>query len=266
MIKKILWMVVFCVACAGQAGAQFFIEEGKVVLPVSGGERVNKFITIDNTSKEAMDVKVYWEDFQYQAPFDGSKQFLPAGTAPGSASGWVQYMPQEFRIPPFGKQKIDYTVSVPQNVTGGHYGVLFFEKSAGSAADATGVKIVTRIGCLFFIEAKDSVKKASLGDVVLAGNAVTGSLTNSGNVVLIPRTTYYMMDMSGMVVDRGELARLYVPPDGVASWKMTLPQGLAAGKYSLILNADLDEGDIVVKEITLDRNSSGEFVVEKVQD
>ncbi len=248
------------------AQAQLFLEEGKVVLSVSPGERVNRSLTIDNTSKDEMDVRVYWEDFQYESPFDGTKKFLPAGTVPGSASSWIQYMPQEFKIQPSQKQRIDYTINVPSDIQGGHYGVLFFEKSGGAVIDEKAIKIVTRIGCLFFIEAKDGDKRAAIGNVLLAGSDLTGTFTNSGNVVLIPRMTYYMMDDSGMVVDRGELAKLYVPAGAAASLKVALSKDLSAGHYSLVLNADLDGGDIVVKEITLQKTSSGEFLVEKVQD
>ncbi|MEI6437821.1 MAG: hypothetical protein WCO69_03610 [Candidatus Omnitrophota bacterium] len=237
-----------------------------MVLSVSGGDRISKTITVDNNSKDEMDIRVYWEDFQYQAPYDGSKKFLPAGTGMGSASGWIQYMPQEFKIPPSGKQKIDYTINVPAQVEGGHYGVLFFEKSTGAATDVTGVRIVTRIGCLFFIEAKNKAKKAQVGDIAVAGGDLTGTLTNAGDVVLIPRITYYVMDESGMVADRGELGRLYIPPGESAPWKLPLPKELAAGRYSLMVNADLEEGDIAVKDITLQKSSSGEFTVEKVQD
>lgn len=266
MKKSALFLLFFLVLLAGPARAQFFLEEAKVNLSVSGGDRINKSIVVDNTSSEPIDVKVYWEDFQYEAPYDGSKKFFPAGTVSGSAASWVQYLPQDFKLPPFGKQKIEYTINVPQQIEGGHYGVLFFEKTDGSSVDTTGVKVVTRVGCLFFIEARNKIKKAGLGDIAVAGHDLTGTFTNNGNVVLIPRTTYYMMDDSGMVVDRGELVKSYVPPGGSASWKLALPNGGGAGHYNLVLNADLDEGDLVVKEISLQKNSSGEFLVEKVQD
>ena len=90
------------------AKAQLFLEEGKVVLAVAGGDRINKSLTVTNTSKEELRVKVYWEDFQYQPPYDGTKKFFPAGIGPASASKWINHSPQEITLPAFGKQKIRF--------------------------------------------------------------------------------------------------------------------------------------------------------------
>ena len=130
MIVRIIFLVFCAVGMLNvQAQAQLFLEQAKVSLDVSGGEHLNGSLLIHNTSSEAVNIKVYWEDFEYKPPYDGSKNFLPAGTAPASASQWVTFSPQTFSIPAFGQQKIDYTVSVPSQIQEGHYGVLFFERS-----------------------------------------------------------------------------------------------------------------------------------------
>jgi hypothetical protein len=266
MKKLIVFLAFFYVVLAGAAGAQVFVEEGKVVLSVSGGERINKSITVNNTSPEAQDLRVYWEDFEYVAPFDGAKKFMAAGTGKGSASQWVKFAPQEFKIPPFGRQKIDYTVTVPADIEGGHYGVLFFERVSDSAQNGTGVKIVTRIGSLMFIESKDKVKKAELKDVKAGAEGFKGLFVNAGNAVLIPRMTYYFVDSSGVAVDRGDIPQLYVPVGAEAPWTVALPKGITTGQFSLVVNADLDDGDLVVKEITFTRDSAGAITIDKVQD
>jgi hypothetical protein len=97
----------------GAARAQLFLEDGKVVLAVSGGDHLTGSLLIHNTSADPAEIKVYWEDFEYRPPYDGTKNFLPAGTAPASASQWVSFSPQVFTMPGFGQQKIDYAVTVP---------------------------------------------------------------------------------------------------------------------------------------------------------
>src|ERR1700679_3463586 len=128
MVLRIV-VLTLCLAgiITGEAKAQLFLEDGKKVLAVSGGDHLNGSLLIHNTSSQQADVKVYWEDFEYKPPYDGSKNFLPAGTAPASASQWVIFSPQTFSIPAFGQQKVSYTVSVPAVIQAGHYGVLFFE-------------------------------------------------------------------------------------------------------------------------------------------
>lgn len=266
MRKTFFLTAVVLLFLAGPARAQFFIEQAKVNLAVSGGERVQNSVVINNMTPEEVSVRVYWEDFEYEPPFDGAKKFYPAGASSRSASGWVQYVPQEFRLPAYGKQKVDYTITVPRGIDGGHYGVLFFEKTEDPAKGPLGVKIVTRIGCLFFIEPKNKVKQADIRDVAVNASAMTGSLANEGNVVLIARTTYYIMDEGGMAVDRGEMAKFYIGPQSTASWKIPLPADLKTGRYTLFLNSDLEEGDVAVKEITFEKGSAGEIAVVKVQD
>ncbi|MBF0485666.1 MAG: hypothetical protein HQL16_04025 [Candidatus Omnitrophica bacterium] len=267
MIKKIILLTVAVfMIFAGEARAQFFLEQGKVSLPVSGGDRINKSLIIHNTTADAVKVKAYLEDFKYESPYDGSKAFLPAGTGVGSLSQWFSFSPQEFTLPAFGKQVVDYTISVPSKVEGGHYGVLFFEKADPPIRDASGVSVVTRLGCLFFVEPKDRLKQASLLNIKADGNFIKGDFSNQSNVVLIPNTTYYAMDEGGMVADRGEIKKLYIPPLETASWALELPQKLNPGKYSLVINADLEDGDVVVKEIELTKDVSGSLTITAVKD
>jgi len=266
MIFRIIFLM-FCAVGMSTAPsyAQLFLEDGKKTIAVAGGEHTTGSLLIHNTSAEAADVKVYWEDFEYKAPYDGSKNFLPAGTAPASASQWVTFSPQVFSMPAFGQQRIDYMVTAPAQVQEGHYGVLFFERSSDSLKNEGGVTLVTRVGCLFFIEPKDKVKKADL-NVGLKANSIAANFTNQGNVILIPRTTYYIMQKDGMVLLRGESKKLYVPPGVSAPLDILIKKPLDPGQYTLVINADLEEGDVVVKEIGLAVDASGQYTIVNTQD
>ena len=261
MIARIIFLVFCAMGMLNvQVQAQLFLEQAKVSLDVSGGDHPNGSLLIHNTSSAPVYIKVYWEDFEYSPPYDGSKNLLPAGTAPGSASQWVTFSPQTFSIPAFGQQNIDYTVSVPSQMQGGHYGVLFFEKSISSEPlGHEEVTLVTRIGCLFFIEPKDKNKKAALQDISLKANSITVSFVNQGNVILIPRTTYYIMREGGLVLLRGESKKLYVPPGATGTLEIPLKKKLNPGHYTLVVNSDLEEGDVVVKEIGLTVDTAGQI-------
>jgi hypothetical protein len=267
MIARIM-LIVFCAAGLfnTQAHAQFFLEQAKETLQVSGGEHRNGTLLIHNTSSEPENIRVYWEDFEYKPPYDGSKNFLPAGTAPGSASQWVTFSPQTFSIPPFGQQNIDYSVTVPSQIQEGHYGVLFFERSTSASLNHEEVNLVTRIGCLFFIEPSNKDKKAVLQDIGIKAAKITVSFVNQGNVILIPHTTYYIMQEGGLVKNRGDIGKKYVPPGASALLEISLKQKLSQGRYTMVVNSDLDEGDVVVKEIGLSVDASGQLTVMNSQD
>ena len=263
MITKIILLLLCAVGIPiAQVHAQLFLENGKVVLAASAGEHTNGSLLIHNTSEQVAYIRVYWEDFQYKPPYDGTKNFLPAGTSPTSASQWVTFSPQTFTMPAFGQQKVDYTISVPSVISEGHYGVLFFERSSNALNTDVGVTLITRVGCLFFVEPKDKNKKAVLQDIAFKDNSLAVSFVNQGNVILIPRTTYYIMQDSGLVVLRGEVKKLYVPPGVSARLEISLNKKLNSGKYTLVVNSDLEEGDVVIKEIGLTVKPDGQITIE----
>jgi len=164
-IRTILLVIVALCVLSGEARAQFLLEEGKVSLAVSGGDRITKSLWIDNITGESVAVRVYWEDFQYQPPYDGTKLFLPAATGQRTASLWVDFTPKEFTLPPYGKQEVSYTISLPGQIQGGYYGVLFFEKVTQPLKSNSAVDVITRVGCLFFLETKVSNRKAAIQDL-----------------------------------------------------------------------------------------------------
>jgi len=245
------------------AGAQVFLEEGKVKLDVIPGENIAGKLTLHNTSDRDVDMKVYWEDFVYKPPFDGSKEFLPKGTSGYSAAEWINVSSRTLMFGPFAKRTVSYSVNVPEDITKGHYGVLFFEKEGAEIEAKTGLNVVTRVGCLFFIEPRDKIKKADIGNFRFSENDLTADFINRGNVILVPEGTYYVINDEGMAFDRGEAAKIYLPPDQTAEYALALNGDLAPGSYTLVLTVTLEDDDVLVKEIDFNKSySSGLNIIE----
>ncbi len=251
---------------ASQARAQYFIEGGKEVLAVSGGERINKSVIIHNSTAENISLKASWEDFQYEPPFDGTKSFVPAGTGTRSLSQWISFSSTPFIIPPFGQQQLNYTLSVPAVIKDGYYGVLFVERAGDPENTKTGLQIITRVGSLFFVEPKDAVRKAQIRDIAIAGTTLKGIFHNQSTVVLIPKMTYYFMDEQGVVADRGDIKALYLPPDGAGNFEIALPAGLAIGKNTLVINAELEDNNVVVKEVEITKDAAANLTILNTRD
>lgn len=210
---------------------------------------------------------MYWEDFSYIAPFDGAKKFSPAATLKTSLASWVQFSPQYMDLGPFAKMQIKYVIEVPSNAKGGYYGVLFIEPQNKGISDTDkGVRIITRVGSLFFVETGDRNKKASLGEATMDNGIFKARLTNEGDVILLPRSSYYIMDREGLLADRGELKNYYLPPDKSTDIEMSLPQGLKKGDYTLVLTFDLQDGDVLVKEVDISKNSDFDYKLHTIRD
>ena len=248
-----------------EAKAQLFLEEGKKVHTIAPGERVTGSLMVNNTSERTIRIKAYWEDFQYISPFDGAKKFLPAGTAEKSFSSWAVFKPREFELVPYGKVKIDYTFDVPENATGGYYGVLFFENITDSFVDKTGVNVVTRAGCLFFLEPENKNKRSAVENIVIENDTVKGEIVNEGDVVLIPSGTYYVLNRENVAQDRGEINKLYLPPDGRGNFSFKIKDFLAIGDFTAVVTFDLD-GDVIVREIDFSKDISGHIKLLNVRE
>lgn len=264
--RLILLGVLLLINMNSNVYAQVFLEDGKVKLSVSPGENVAGKLILHNTSDKDVNMKVYWEDFVYKPPYDGSKEFLPRGTGSHSAADWVNVTTKTLMFGPFAKRTVSYSVNVPDDIRQGHYGVLFFENETTRLDSAKGVNIVTRVGCLFFIEPEMKIKKSVLKDFQFSGRKLTASFTNLGNVIVIPDGTFYVIDQDGMVFDRGEIAKIYLPPDQTADYPLTLNRDLDPGVYTLVMTISLEDDDVFVKEIDFEKKYPSGFNIIEIRD
>jgi len=261
----------------------FRVDQNKVrlIIPPAGSQ--TGIIKIYNQSNDILKVKVYLEDWKYAQANDGSKDFFPANTTPLSCAGWITFSPSEFSIPPYGIQNVSYTVRVPQEAKGGRYAVLFFETSymkekAFLIGDElkSGAFLNIRLGSLFYVEVKGSVKRdARIDSFSVAFNpdkkelSIRGELKNTGNADITTAATFHIMDQKGIVHARGEFNSIYILPGDKAPISASWSQPLLPGKYDLVLTLNLGKsleetssgrGPIITKEADLEIGSNTEVV------
>lgn len=231
-------------------------------------------------------MRVYLEDWFYAPEGDGSKSFAPAATTARSCSSWISFSPEEFNIPPKGEQRVSYKVNVPRNsaLDGGHYAVLFFESKVGELAApkefaGAGLNLVVRVGALFYVEIRGTVKRTAVIDNLKLGKEsspnrllIEADFRNSGNADITTAGTFHIMDSQGMVYARGEFNPLYTLPEDKAkligswdTWKNPIPKG----SYDIILTIDLGRalseaglgrGPVITKEAAIEIGDKGEII------
>jgi hypothetical protein len=167
---------------------------------------------------------------------------------------------------PYAKRTISYSVNVPERFDKGHYGVLFFEKEGAQIDAKTRLNVVTRVGCLFFIEPKGKVKKADIKNFELTAKGLSADFTNQGNVILIPDGTFYIIDEEGTVGDRGEIGKIYLPPQQTADYTLAFNRDLDPGAYTLVMTITLEDGDVLVKEIDFQKSDPSTFKIIEIRD
>lgn len=264
-------LIILIILLAGSslpAMAQIVVEEGKIVRSARPGETIVEEFRVHNRSDRALPIRAYWKDFQYRPPFQGEKEFLAHGTVDSSFHGWASFSPNEFILPPYGRQTVRYSFKIPENADRGYHGVLFFETdTAGEGDTNVGLNVVTRIGTLFFIQPETAERSAAIRGISALENTLSGKLVNTGDMTLSPEGIYYLLDEEGMVASRGqEVTRLFLPPGEEGVFECGLKGSLEAGRYTMILTFDLGEGVSSVKEIDLIRNTTGNLEIRSVRD
>lgn len=269
-MKRLLTCFVFAIFTFiySQVFANIWPDKADINLKIKPGETKTDTIKVSNLTDKAVIVRVYTDDFTYIPPFDGTKKTLPAGETAFSCAGWISASPQEFNLPPRGNKDVKYTLKVPEGVKGGYYGVLLFEEVPPELDNKVtlGAKLVIRIGTTFFLETSDSEKKIGVEGVSVNKNDISGELRNIGDAILMSKGAYYVMDGKNKVVHRGEVDKFYLPPQEKVPFKISLPEKISQGTYSLVLNFGFESGGSAVKELSLSKDEAGNLKVVSVKD
>ncbi len=251
-IKKSIFIYLFLFLFSKGFCFNLRIDTPKIKIKIKPGQTITGVLNVENSSSKQIIVKAYLEDFTYISPYDGTKKFMPPNSLENSCAKWINFSPHEFTLPPFGRKKVSYSINVPSRVEGGYYAVLFFETSLGKLEndlERVNISLLGRIGCLFFIETENKTKKADIENISFRKNRIEADFCNEGNVILIAKGNFYVMDEKGIVRNRDKITDIYISPKDKARFSIKLPEKLSPGKYTLIISFDLEDGDILMREI-----------------
>jgi len=236
------------------------VDPPRVEVSISPGEEAGGSITVVNYDElESIHVKVYINDLVYLP--DGSNDFLPEGSTPWTVSDWLKIGPTEFDIPPAGEMKVRYIAEVPKGVTGGRYGVAFFEVSPPLAVleGKTGAAINVRLGSIFLITAAGTEKYiAGLQDVRVGKPDKDGAfdiyctVKNGGNVLIRPNGPVKIIDSSKTEIAEFLLngSKSGVLPGTDRQFSLKYDQGkLAPGEYFVQIVLDYGGEDFLGGQI-----------------
>lgn len=253
------------------------IDKPKIRLLISPGSYDGGEIRVENTDRGPLTIKVYLEDWVYGQQ-DGTKAFMPKGTTALSCSSWITFYPADFTLPANGSQIVRYTVSVPKDAKGGHYSVMFFETGGGDAqrvneqGNTVFVKILNRLGALFYTEAEGTVQKtAEIKNINLMTKlnslVLTADFLNTGNTDITGSGSCDVLDSQGFVYSRGTIDEFFTLQKDKATLHSTLQSvNLKPGEYDMILTIDFHNGGNLVKEVGFRVSGDGTITSLTVKD
>ena len=275
-------LIIFCAVVTALSAAAFRQacademvrpDKSKIRVTVPPSQAATGFITVENPGSDPKSVRAYLEDWAYLAPYDGSKEFKPAGSLKNSAADWITFTPAELTLAPNSRERINYTVKVPSGAAEGRYAVLFLESMASSGAgEGVGVNLAIRVAVLFFVEPEGMIKRALSVDGLSVTRSPKGMLdislpvANTGNIDLTVGGSFDIMDAKGMVAARGVFNDIYTLPGNSARLAASWSLPIEPGEYSLVMTLDLGKaleeanagrGPVIVKEAKLTLGPGG---------
>lgn len=254
-LKRLLLIGAICFwPAASDANVNLRLTAPKVRMKVAPGASKSGQMAIENPTEQPVVVRCYLEDWFYTAGGDGGKDFRPAATTARSCASWISFSPAEFTLKPFGRQNINYRVSVPASAQGGHYAVLFFETVLGETQDEQGMNVLLlgRLGSLFYLEPEGTInKQATLSTIEVkeekTGLKVRAAFKNTGNVDITASGSFNLIDADGFIFARGQFNDAYTLAGDEVTLEAAWDKQVAAGSYDLIITLDLD-GQTLVEE------------------
>ncbi|MDD5130574.1 MAG: hypothetical protein PHS66_05960 [Candidatus Omnitrophica bacterium] len=280
VISISLCFVAGLLVSAAQADKLPYVSQSKIRILAGPGETVSGEITIENPTAESKNINLYLEDWHYLHGSSGAKEFVSPNSMPYSACPWISFTPRNIQVPPFGKQKVSYSVNIPAGAEGARYASLFFETMVSKgvpllkSGSYAGFDINIRVATLFYVEVQGTVfRSGQLNNLkVEPSQAVGGGLdinldfANTGNTDIATLGEFILKNKEGAVVARGVFNNLYAFQHGKGALSSTIKEMIPPGVYGLKITVDLGKataeagmgnGPVITKEavVTIGENN-----------
>ncbi|MBU0479263.1 hypothetical protein KKC91_11950 [bacterium] len=233
------------------------LDPPNLTLSIPPGGSESGIITLTNKGDVSLRVVVYTGDWTYGV--DGVKEFGPAGTTPFSCADWLHIFPTEFELPAGESKEVQYTLTVPLDASGGHYGVIFFEADIGMQPSlGTSVRVAGRIGTIILQETEGMVdRRGSIVSLTTGppdenkGFDINLRFKNEGNVRIGAKGTVNIIDKDGNFFGREEFPEIKTLPgdirESMATWLGRLP----VGEYFLVVTVDIGGEEVAIEELKI---------------
>ena len=217
------------------------IDPSNIKVVLKPGETKTGEILVQNFGGTKIKVKAYTEDWIY-AP-DGSKTFIRSGSSVYSCSSWIKLDPASFELAPKEDKKVKYSIIAPNNASGGHVSVIFFEAVIDRYE---GIAVSGRIGTIVYLDTEGDIKRSGeLKDLVIEASeegspvSLNFSFVNNGNSHISAQPNIKIMDGGKMIIEK-KAKNINTLPGDTKSSMIKIGEPLKEGKYKAQVEISFD--------------------------
>jgi hypothetical protein len=259
-IKLIIYAVGYVLVLGQMTTAQSVgLAPAQIVEKFKPGVPFQLDLSTVNNGSQDVEMSVEITDLWYNDR--NEKTFSAPGTSPRSAANWIQFVPEKFRVPAGGTQKMKAIVTPPADARGGYYAVLFVNSKPELSFDKKdGKQVYTkmRLGCLVLLSAdKTEDFKTEITNLKLAppsanqGLSLDFDLLNAGNTHIFPFARLAVLDAKHKLVakaDNQEEVKRFLPGQKNSvhvGWAGVLPPG----EYTAVLTLSYGEDRVETQQV-----------------
>jgi hypothetical protein len=225
----------------------------KLQLSVTPGKTSTKAIEIYNRGDEPAIIKVYVQDWVVRT--NGEMAFLPARTLKNSASSWVDLSHTQFSLYPGESRLVRMSVTVPEDVQGTHWCIVFFEGIRQKPNTPLGVGVGGRLGTTLYVTASGTENRAATITALSATRGETGkgadfatTFANLGNVHFYPEGMFRVVSKEGDHIFESDLPKAVSLPGMLRDYHVSCNHDFAPGTYKLTVTFDYGAEELLQGE------------------
>lgn len=222
------------------------------VVPLAGekGQSVTWTLTLQNETDQAMEFALEARDVVVR---EGSRQFIEAGTVPGSIAATAVFRPAFLRIEPHTSGSTSVTFTLPPAMQHRAVVALFKGRTLIQAGNRAAR---TSLGTLFTFKVSDQVSARSAGLEALpptpgAPGRLRTRLVNDGTEPLVATGSAVIIGATGRLMGKVDFPGKRLLPGEAATVVADYPGELPAGSYRAVATFDL-EGKPLTQSTSLD--------------
>lgn len=243
------------------AQGDFVMGPGKAELLVDPGQKITRDIFVTNRIGKTMDFKIDIEDFTGTRDPRNTIALLGNEKGPYSLKDYIHPEIDKFTLNYGERITIPVEISIPDNAeAGGLYGAVLvrtdpqgpnLEEENDKAS--TGVKVISRIGTLFFIRVKGDVVNNGLLKDFQADKKIyeTSPISfnvffeNNGSIHLNPYGIIEIKNYLGKKIDEIKLDPWFAMPDSLRARKVDWKKDFLFGRYTATVQINRGYDNIV---------------------
>lgn len=231
----------------------FTLGPTKIEVWADPGEEIDKKITITNRAGYPLYFKIGKEDFiGHEDPAKVTK-FLGEQTSNFSLKDWLFPDRENFVLEHGQRAHFNIRIKVPESAEPGGYYAAVFVASQPEPGSQAEVKVISRVGSLFFVRVRGEVKESgyledfSIPKSYYQKGPIEFSLLsqNTGNVHLVPYGIIEIKNLLGRKVDQTELEPWFVMPESSRIRKVAWDKGHLFGVYQATAKINRGYGNMV---------------------